>query len=99
MKWSETELKEAISLCKKGFNYNEIAIKNGYRTTKAIKVKLNKHGYYTNNNQSIDDIICKNCGIKFTSYKTENRKFCSSSCSVTFNNKLRGKTNKRKNIV
>ena len=59
-----------------------------------------KHNIESNFNKIKNiEIICLECDINFQSKISENRKFCSQSCSASFNNKKRIKndtnTNKR----
>ncbi|MFW6219729.1 MAG: HNH endonuclease signature motif containing protein [bacterium] len=93
-KWTSTELNKCINLLKEGKTYKEISLIVG-RTSKSIKVKLNKNGYKFNNyKKSFFEIVrCLNCDIEFKSLISENRKFCSHSCSATYNNKLKIKRN------
>lgn len=41
-----------------------------------------------------ENLTCLNCGTEFQSLKSDNRKFCSNSCSSKFNNKLRTRERK-----
>jgi len=92
-RWSENEINEAIELCNSGKNYKEIAGIIG-RTPKAIKVRLNRLGIKLNEDVNYETVVCGCCGNEFKSLKNDGRKFCSSSCSATFNNKLRIKLDK-----
>lgn len=90
MKWSVEEIDYCVELVKSGLTYNEISEVTN-RTTKAIRVKMNRLGIrYTD---YIEPVIkyCINCGEKITNH---GEKFCSHSCSAIFNNKLRKKPNK-----
>lgn len=82
-------------MLKMGFTYNEISIKLN-RTNKSIKEKSNKLGYISVIPKK--EIICLECGQKFTvpirNKKEKLRKFCSQSCSTTHNNKNRKKKKK-----
>lgn len=91
MKWKKTEIDKAINLLINGNNFAEIAQIFG-RTKKSVKIKLNKlgykyHDYSKLNNHEIKN--CLECSIEFSSLISDNRKFCSKSCSAIFNNKLR----------
>lgn len=94
-RWSEEEEKLVIKLLEDGYKYNEIA---GLldRTYRSIKEKLNKLGYQSIKGKCDVEYICNNCGKTFVGKIGNNRKFCSSSCSATYNNKLRVDINKRK---
>lgn len=93
MKWSKEELEIAIGLIKSGSNYQQIGIKLN-RTTKSIKVKLNKLKIYAQKLNNNINYTCQKCGKSFNGFIHENRKFCSQSCSTSYNNKLRIKKEK-----
>lgn len=61
-----------------------------------VKRKMNSFGLKSKNyiikNESVE---CKCCGEIFTSLISENRKFCSSSCSSRYNNSIRPKIEKK----
>lgn len=86
-RWSENEISEAIKLCGDGKNYREIAEIIG-RTTRSIRVKLNRLGVRLNEDVNYETVLCGCCGNEFKSLKNDKRKFCSRSCSATINNKL-----------
>lgn len=93
-KWSEKEEQELLDMLKDGLYYKEIAsILN--RTQRSVKEKTNKLGYTLNSFITKKEIICLNCGKKIEisarNKKQTNRKFCSSSCSTSYNNKKRDK--------
>lgn len=84
-KWSKFEIEKAITLNQKGLKFIEIAEEfNFTRTVKAIKVKLNKLGYYENSDNPYVDLSCLECGNSFSSLKKEKRKFCSKNCSASY---------------
>ena len=85
MKWTEKEIEIAISSLEKGLSYVEIGgLIN--RKPNAVRIKLNKLGRGTSEN-FYEDIFCKNCAKEFKAKKSDARKFCSQSCSASFNNK------------
>lgn len=92
LKWSQEEEEKLIELLKDGLSYKDIAIELN-RTSRSIKEKANKLGYNTNSFISYTEITCNECGVRFNVSKRNKddmkRKFCSSSCSATFNNKKR----------
>jgi len=95
--WSEIELKNAIDLHKNKLSFAEIAtILN--RTEKAIKIKLGKLGLKQNREEYYENTACVNCGKIFSGLKIENRKFCSSKCAATYNNKIRVRKVKQEKI-
>ncbi len=84
MKWSEIELLKVKELINEGMKYTEIAnIVN--RTAKAISIKINKLGYLSTPKPIIRK-ICIECNNEINNHGV---KFCSQSCSATYNNKLR----------
>jgi hypothetical protein len=96
MKWTKEEKDISIYLIKMGNTYDEIAVKLN-RTRKSVKEKLNKLGYTFLVNSDIryyESKKCVNCEKEFNDLKSNNRKFCSQSCSATYNN-LYDKTNKK----
>lgn len=84
--WTKNEIEKTITLVKEGKNYNEISEITG-RPINAIRVKLGKLGetYSKHNQKEIKK--CLNCKKEIVNTGT---KFCSNSCSATYNNKLRG---------
>lgn len=89
-KWDKKELELAIGYLKNGLSYNEIgSLLN--RTSKGVKIKLNKNNFYSKNYKIIEQKNCLNCNKKLT--KKYSKKFCNSSCSASFNNKKRIKKN------
>ena len=86
MKWSEEELKYLFD------NYLdkmplELSIILG-RTVRAIEIKITRSGKSLND-RKWEVLDCNNCKKEFKSLKTDKSKFCSKSCSVTFNNRNR----------
>jgi len=93
MKWLEEDIKVCVDLLKSGKSYDEIGIVLG-RTKKSVKLKLNKMGLFiTDFNDKVLKIEkdCPVCDIQFLSYKSENRIYCSKSCSVSDTNRKRVK--------
>ena len=86
MKWTEKEIKETISLLKEGKTYGEISDITG-RPKNAIRVKMGKLGETYQKYNPSEIKYCLNCGSEI---KNSGTKFCSQSCSATYNNKLRG---------
>ena len=63
-----------------------------------IKRNKSKYGIKTRINEvKKENIKCLNCENEFETLKTENRKFCCSSCSAKYNNKRKVKREKIKN--
>lgn len=93
MKWDNSKESKLIELLKEGKNYDEISILLN-KTKKSIICKANKLGYKLSD-FSTQSKTCINCLDDFnysTRSKHDNeRKFCSQSCSASFNNKLRKK--------
>ena len=92
MKWTKEENEKVIQLLKNGNDFETIG-KLLNRSKKSIKEKINDLGYkqsdYVIKNSRCEK-ECKHCKNKFISLISEKRKFCSSTCSVTFNNLVRG---------
>ena len=94
MKWTELEIDTAISYLQQGLTYGEISLIID-RTPKAIKVKLSKYdkGFLKNKNKNLKTKECILCNSTIVGYGI---KFCSLSCSVTYNNRKR-QSNRIKN--
>lgn len=91
MRWTLEETDKAIKLLRDGNDFLMISLELK-RTKKSIKEKLNKLGYkqsdYVNKNYQIEK-KCEYCGDEYKSLISENRLFCSQSCSTSSNNKKR----------
>lgn len=95
MKWLNNDEKILIELLINGLSYLEISNKLN-RTKRSIKEKVNKLGF---NSKTFSvkkrKIRCLNCNIEFEVFANNkediNRKFCTHSCSASFNNKRRTK--------
>ncbi len=88
-RWNKEEENRAVEMLKSGLGYKEISDKLN-RTYRSIKNKLNNLGYTQSDYNVIifyEHVMCLECGDVFESLKSESRKFCSKSCSATFNNK------------
>ncbi len=90
MKWTEKEIKNAISLFNNEKTIKEISIILG-RTTKSVALKLNKLGYKFFKKIIIITKQCKCCENTFEISKNNKRTkmFCSNSCAAKFNNHIR----------
>jgi hypothetical protein len=87
-KWKDSEIQYAIRLIKEGNSYEDISeLLN--RTRQSVRVKLNKLGYYVDIPNCNVEKQCLNCCESFISLESSHRKFCSLSCSATYNNKRR----------
>lgn len=87
--WSEDELLLAISMIESGKTYKEISEKLN-RTERSVREKLRINGYkYSDFIDIYKNYKCIECGEIFKDKKVNNRKFCTRSCSVTFNNKFK----------
>lgn len=82
MKWTEKEIKQTISLLKEGKNFDEISEITG-RPRNAIRVKMGKLGEGVNKYKTVEIKKCLNCNNNVSAHGL---KFCSSSCSATYNN-------------
>lgn len=97
-RWTEDEIDECLLLLNEGKNYNYISSKLK-RSKKSVEEKLKKLGYsYRKVNKDNSDFKihkdCEYCKTPFVSYIKHNRKFCSQSCSASYNNTLK-KANKK----
>lgn len=98
-RWTEEDISIAREMLKNGNNYYEISLILD-RNIPSIRNKLNKYGEkYTNyhNCRIVQD--CLNCNNTFESKNYHHQKFCSRSCSVTYNNKLKNKTEFTKKCI
>lgn len=94
-KWIQEEVDLAISLLQEKKTYGEIGeILN--RSSNSVRVKLNKFGFAYKQENPKEIKQCLNCGNELTGYS---EKFCSRSCSATFNNKLRASEKKTKQCL
>jgi len=95
MKWTPNDLNIAISLIKEGKTYDEISTLIS-RDKNSIRVKMGKIGenYLKYNPFTPIEKICIECNNKITHV---GKKFCSQSCSITHNNRLR--ISKQINVV
>jgi hypothetical protein len=83
-KWEEIEINDAINSIKNGLKYSEIAALLN-RTTKSVRLKLNKLGYHQNKDDFHEDVTCECCGKKINGLISDNRKYCSQSCAAKIN--------------
>lgn len=93
--WKDDEIQKSIEMIENGYTYDEVS-KVLNRSRQSVRVKLNKLGYYVRHEDSLIENTCLSCGDIYVSPKNENRKFCSQSCSATYNNKNRKRKNKDK---
>jgi hypothetical protein len=93
MKWRKDECNKAINLLISGKTLDKIGEELN-RTKKAVKEKLSELGYKQSDYIKFirtEEKVCKQCQENFISLISDERKFCSQSCSAIFNNKLRPK--------
>ena len=84
MKWTKEEIDKLIELTKNGKNYGEISILlNRSRKSISLKAQRLNENYKKYNKPDIK--ICLNC----EKIIPNSNKFCSQTCSATYNNKLR----------
>ena len=86
-KWIKYDLDYAKVLIESGKTYKEISLLLN-RSCKSVRCKLNKDGFFYNLYKPENIKNCLNCNDDFK-YIDKNQKFCCSSCSATYNNKLR----------
>lgn len=91
-KWSNKEEEKLLDLLKSGLTYKDISIKLN-RSNRSIKEKTNRLGYNSNSFSKKIEKKCLECGEIFKvsdrNKRDNKRKFCSNSCSATYNNKNR----------
>ena len=89
-RWQKEEIDKAIKLHNEGFRFNKIGEQLD-RSEKSVRVKL--YSLNLTENLEVKHIIkeCSCCSNKFESLISENRKFCSQTCSAKINNKGRKK--------
>ncbi len=91
MKWETNEIELLKNFLNEGLTYNEIAVELD-RTQRSVQLKTQRLGllssFYDINKKSIKT-KCIECEEFFIGYIGHNRKFCSSSCSTTYNNQQR----------
>ena len=85
MRWTDEEIKQTIYFLQEGKTYSEISNITG-RPRNAIRVKMGKLGEGINKYKEIEFKKCLNCDDEINGHGL---KFCSSSCSAIYNNKLR----------
>lgn len=89
MKIIDINLTELLHLVENGLSQKEIC-KHFNVSISTIKRLFIKHNIKSNFNKIKNiEITCLECNINFQSKISENRKFCSQSCSASFNNKKR----------
>ena len=87
MKWDEKEITKTIELVKEGKTYSEISIITG-RDKNAIRIKMGRIGETYDNYNKKEIKKCINCNSDILNYGD---KFCTNSCSASYNNSLRPK--------
>ncbi|MFN7656429.1 MAG: hypothetical protein ACK5OW_01425 [bacterium] len=93
MKWTKENNEKLISLINEGKQYEEIANELGV-TKQSIKCRCKRLHLKKHKKEYHENCICKNCNKQIITLKSDERKFCSSSCSATYNNKRKIKKNK-----
>jgi hypothetical protein len=103
-KWKNDDIVIAKELLESGFTYKEIGLRLN-KSDMAIRAKISKtyNIKRTDFHTSYNIKQCLNCNVEFSvtkgNDKKYNHKFCSNSCSATYNNKLRTATIKNKNCL
>ena len=91
MKWTNDEINTLLSLFKDKLSYEQISIKLN-RTHSSVRLKLQKLGYKSSDEQKITK-KCLFCDNLIETTLSSEKKFCNNSCSASYNNKLRKKVN------
>jgi hypothetical protein len=87
MKWIQEEIDITVDLLQSGFTYDQIGKVIG-RSRNSVRIKCGRIGNGFEKYKRVDVKECLNCADKIEKFGT---KFCSRSCSASFNNKLRPK--------
>ena len=94
MKWTEDKIKILKEGIDNKLTYEEIGniLKIGRNPVRLKAQRLKLKSKYIETFEDLKEIKkCENCEKEFKCLISEDRKFCSHSCSATFNNKLREK--------
>lgn len=86
MKWIVEKDNELKSLIKDGFSYKEIAEKMDI-SIRSVTNRCNRLGIKSIRKNFYKNFICKNCGKDFVDLESIDRNFCNNSCSASYNNK------------
>ena len=98
-KWTNDEINLSLKLFNDGKSFYDISlILNNGRTERSVQLKLNKLGYKSYDRLHITK-NCLNCNGKINTTINEERKFCSKSCSATYNNKKKKKKKSNKKCI
>jgi len=91
-KWTQEDYDNIKKMFNKGMSYFEIS-RIIERAEKSVRIKLNKMGYFQRlktkeekKKEVYEEIVCLNCNKKFIAYRRNKQKFCSKSCSASYNN-------------
>jgi protein-arginine kinase activator protein McsA len=95
MRWSDEKVELLKELITAGKRYDEISNIIGC-DIKSIENKCFRINLKVNFRK---ESFCKNCHTPFTDLITNNRLFCSKSCSVSYNNKSRRLSTETKNKI
>ena len=87
MRWKDYEVQNCIDLLQNGDTYDIIA-KKVNRTYGSVRGILQRMGFKYIEEQKITK-SCLNCTKSFCSTRRNKKKFCSSTCSLEYNNKKR----------
>ncbi len=97
--WLESESEILKNSLKDGKNYEEIA-KCLNKTWSSVRNKSNQLGLKIHDfNSYKKEIVCLNCKKEFIIKNFENNKFCSQSCSASYTNKRKIKTQETKDKI
>lgn len=85
------DIDKLVFLIESGLTIGDISIELSISKS-TVKRRMSEFGLKSNTFLiKRENIDCLNCNTSFNACISENRKFCSNSCSAMFNNKLRGK--------
>ena len=99
-RWDQDKENRLVELFNEGKQYDELGeIFN--KSSDAVAKKLRTLGYKASNNPNYykETVICKFCNDPFRALKSENRKYCSSSCSISDINENREHTDETREKI
>jgi hypothetical protein len=92
----DIDIKKLVEFVNNGLMIKEISLELKISVS-TVKRLMSKNGLNSKVNFLKNEVVnCLNCQVEFKSYISDSRKFCSKSCSATFNNKKRCLINEEK---
>jgi len=92
----DIDIKKLVEFVNNGLTIKEISLELKISVS-TVKRLMSKNGLNSKVNFLKNEVVnCLNCQVEFKSCISDSRKFCSKSCSATFNNKKRCLINEEK---